>query len=79
MLKSILFGAVSWAVAATPDATDGNHRINLTKKTGHGFNKYSNIADRSLNFKPSKSLYQKVTEFVWGKDERTIRFESAVA
>ena len=91
MMRTILFGAVG---LLAPDLASGKvaetkmpeldtekpvgHRVPLQMKRS-SYNKFEQSIDKTKSFKPKKRLTTQLSEWIWGKDERTLKFESAVA
>jgi hypothetical protein len=76
MIRKTLVGAVSLLLPAIAGAyvTKGEpteeilERIPLEPMAGSGFDKYSDLKDTSLNFVPRKSMFSRVSDYIWGKD-----------
>ena len=60
-----------------PEVEEIFHRVPLEARPPK-FNKYSEFIDRTTNFVPTKTRFEQLKEYVFGKDEATIKFDNAL-
>ena len=54
-----------------PEVEDIYHRVELEGRTPV-VDKYSDLIDRTTNFVPTKTRFDRLKEYVFGKDKATI-------
>lgn len=92
MIRSVLFGLgltsklasacaeqmlADVVPAVLPEVEDILHRVPLEGRVPI-VDKYSDLIDRTTNFVPTRTTFDQLKEYVFGKDEAAIQFETAL-